>query len=330
MSGLLMSLLVRQDRFQTSFTIPSPDGGLLVELFDRPGRWMSDEKLEALVTAMRTVAIAGQRGKPMPVYGALKGEREDLGRRCITLVSLKKTGEPIGFCALAYFDLSIGARVLSVVHLGLLYVSPEHQHRHLSNVLYGASTLLLLMKSGLRGFWISNVSQVPAAVGLTAHHYDDVYPRPGPTARQRFMHLVLARAIMKDHRTAFGVGDDAGFDEARQVITNAYTGGSDDLKKTWDEAPKHRDPAINELCRTWLDYDRGDDVLQLGRCNVRSIWRFFSSKLPGNAGVQIAWQALSIIVVGALTPMVRWLLAPEFDARGRPLRASDDLEVPSL
>jgi hypothetical protein len=328
MSGLLRSLLLHQQRFYTSLTIPSEDDGLVVELWDRPGQWLPDDEFDRLVQAMRTVALAGQRGKPLPVYGALKGERADLARRCITLVSLKKTGEPIGFCALAYFDIPLGVRVLSVVHLGLLYVVPDHQHRHLSNLLYGASTMLLLMKSGLRGFWISNVSQVPAAVGLTARHYDNVYPRPGPKARQSFMHLVLAREIMKAHRPAFGVGPEAGFDEARQIITNAYTGGSDALRKTWDEAPRHRDPAINELCRTTLNYDRGDDLLQLGRCNLRSIWRLFASKLPKNAAVEVAWRAMTIVAFGLVSPAVRWLIAPEYDARGQPLRANDDLEVP--
>lgn len=186
MIDFLAALLLRQERFATSFTIPSSDGGLLVELWDRPGRWVDDATLSRLVTSMRAVALAGQRGKPVPMYGALLGDREDLSRRCLTLVSLKATGEPIGFCALAYFDIPVGARVLSVVHLGLLYVAPDHQHRHLSNVLYGASTLLLLMKNGLRPFWISNVSQVPAAIGLTARHYDDVYPRPGETCGRAF------------------------------------------------------------------------------------------------------------------------------------------------
>ncbi len=327
MTGALSALVLGQDRFHTGFTIPSSDGGLLVEMWDRPGAWVSDEVLAALVSNMRIVAKAGQRGKPVPLYGALLGDRADLARRCLTQVSLKRTGEPIAFCALAYFDIPFGVRMVSVVHLGLLYVTPDHQHRHLSNLLYGASTLLLLMKGGLRGFWISNVSQVPAAVGLTAHHYQDVYPRPDPRARQSFMHLLLARAIVQNHRPAFGVGAEAGFDEARQIITNAYTGGSDELKKTWESAPKHRDPAINEMCRTMLDYERGDDVLQIGRCSIMVVWRLFRSKLPKSAPVQIAWRAFLIVVLGVLSPLARWLVAPDHDVRGRPLHASDDLEV---
>ena len=59
---------------------------------------------------------------------------------------------------------------------------------------------------------------------------------------------------MRRHRRVFGVGEDAGFDEARFVITNAYTGGSDNLKKSFDVAPKHRDEAYNDFCREQLDY----------------------------------------------------------------------------
>lgn len=36
---------------------------------------------------------------------------------------------------------------------------------------------------------------------------------------------------MKHQRDAFGVGPEAGFDADSQVITDAYTGGPDNLKK---------------------------------------------------------------------------------------------------
>jgi hypothetical protein len=136
---------------------------------------------------------------------------------------------------------------------------------------------------------------------------------------------VLARAIMKTHRHVFGVGEDATFDEARQVIQNAYTGGSDNLKKTFDDAPKHRDPRINELCRTRLDYQRGDDFLQLGRCNVRAILRFFQQKLPKNSAVQILSTATSLLIGGLLVPVVRWLMATEATPTSLPPRSTPEV-----
>ncbi|MDA9249842.1 hypothetical protein N8140_01975 [Octadecabacter sp.] len=64
------------------------------------------------------------------------------------------------------------------------------------------------------------------------------------------------------------------------MITNAYTGGSDDLKKTWDTAPKHRDAVFNDFCQAVLDYDRGDDVLQLGRIDLPALRHYLTRDVP--------------------------------------------------
>jgi hypothetical protein len=325
MIGTLRAILFSPDRFTTTFTLGRGKDALDVTLWDRPGRFCSDDELASMVRDLREVAADGQRGKPVPEYGVLLGDRDDLKNRVITIVRVRATGEPVGFSALCWMDLTLGVRTMSVLHLGLVYVSPEHQHKHFSNVLYGAPTLLMLMKRGLEGFWISNVSQVPSAIGLTASHYDAVYPNVDDKAQQSFRHLVLARAIMKTHRHVFGVGEDATFDEARQVIQNAYTGGSDNLKKTFDDAPKHRDPRINELCRTRLDYQRGDDFLQLGRCNVRAILRFFQQKLPKNSAVQILSTATSLLIGGLLVPVVRWLMATEATPTSLPPRSTPEV-----
>lgn len=78
----------------------------------------------------------------------------------------------------------------------------------------------------------------------------------------------------------FGVGDEAVFDEDRFVITNSYTGGSDDLKKTFDEAPKHRKQHFNDFCSEQLDYDRGDDILQLGKIDLQGARKYFQNSVP--------------------------------------------------
>ena len=105
---------------------------------------------------------------------------------------------------------------------------------------------------------------------MVSETFSDVFPSPDPASRQSFAHLQLARGIMRRHRSVFGVGEEAGFDEARFVITDAYTGGSDALKKSFDAAPKHRDEKYNAFCARELDYDRGDDIFNRPR---RSRWR---------------------------------------------------------
>jgi hypothetical protein len=121
---------------------------------------------------------------------------------------------------------------------------------------------------------------VPAVAGMVAETFSDVFPGPDPSARRSFEHLLLARQIMARHRSAFGVGEEAGFDEARFVIANAYTGGSDALKKTFAAAPKHRREDFNEFCARELDYERGDDLLQIGRIDLAASRRYLLNDVP--------------------------------------------------
>jgi GNAT superfamily N-acetyltransferase len=304
----MRALGARRDRFSVRFPIGRH---FEVAMWERPGRWLDDASLMQMVEDLRAVARASQEGKGVPYYGVLLGEREDLANRVVTIVYTRKHGHPVGFNALAYFDVPLGARSESVLHLGLTFVDPAYRRRRLPSLLYGVAAFLLLFKSGLRGFWISNVTQVPAIVGMVSDNYAGVYPHYNGRTRQTYKHLVLARAIMRDHRAAFGVGEEAGFDETRQIITNAYTGGSDELMKTFTEAPKHRRAEVNEFCRRVLDYDRGDDVLQLGRCTLRSTLRFLGDKLPQRSHVQLVYQALVLVAFATIVPVVRWLVPPD-------------------
>lgn len=280
-----------------------------VTLWERPGCWASDEQLSQWVEDLRKVAQAGQEGKELPEYGVLLGTRAELAQRVIVMVydTQHERPKPVGFNALTFFDIPVGARVESVLHLGLTFIDPAYQRQGLPGLLYGLAAFLLLFKNRLQGYWISNVTQVPAVVGLVSDNYADVFPHYAGRTRQTWMHLVLARAIMRSHRAAFGVADDAPFEPSLQIIRDAYTGGSDHLKKRWEDAPKHRNVLVNQFCQQQLDYQRGDDVLQLGRCTVGSTLGFLRSRLPPGSPQRLLVQALLLFSLALLMPLVQWL-----------------------
>ena len=100
---------------------------------------------------------------------------------------------------------------------------------------------------------------------------------------------------------------DAGFDLDRQVITDAYTGGSDNLKKTFAVAAKHRKDGYNAYCEDQLDYARGDDVLQVGAIDLAAGQRFLSRSVPRSALPQLAVQGLVLATGALLAPTIQWL-----------------------
>jgi hypothetical protein len=279
--------------------------GLTTRIVESPGRSLSQDDLDELVSQLRTVA-----GKTLPAgnltYGIFSGEREPLARAIITLISDEATGRPIAFNALSVISVELDGEPEQVTHLGLVMVDPDVQGQGLSWVLYGLTTLVLFARDGLRPKWISNVTQVPAVFGMVCDTFSDVFPSTHADARQSFAHLQLARGIMREHRAVFGVGGEAGFDEQRFVITDAYTGGSDALKKTWDAAPKHRDEQYNAYCARELDYGRGDDILQVGRIDLAGARRYLQRDVP--AGSLPALLAASAILglQRLVLPVIHW------------------------
>lgn len=280
--------------------------GLVTRIVERPGLSFSQTELDELVAQLRVVA-----GKSLPVgsltYGIFSGEREHLARAIVTLISEEATGCPIAFNALAVMDVEIDGASAEITHLGLVMVDPDVQGRGLSWVLYGLTTLVLFMRDGMRPRWISNVTQVPSVCGMVSETFSDVFPSPDPAARQSFAHLQLARHIMRRHRAVFGVGTEAGFDEARFVITDAYTGGSDALKKPFEAASKHRDDRYNSFCAAELDYARGDDLLQVGRVDLAGARRYLFREVPSGSLPALLAASAVLALQRLVLPVMHWM-----------------------
>ena len=179
--------------------------------------------------------------------------------------------------------------------------------RGLSWILYGLTCFLLFLRNGLRPINVSNVTQVPAVVGLVAETFSNVYPSPTLTTNADFQKLLLARAIMTDHRHVFGVGTEAEFDESAFIISNAYTGGSDHLKKTFAQAPKHRIDDYNRFCENTLDYDRGDDVLQLGQIDLAAAASYIRKAVPKGSVLSVAGLGILVALQRVFLPALHWL-----------------------
>jgi hypothetical protein len=241
-------------------------------------------------------------------YGAASGDRARLDDAIITLV-YDRAGTPIAFNALTLLDCELRGRPVEVLHLGLVMVDPAHRAGGLSGVLYGLTAFLLFARRRLRPLWVSNVTQVPAVFGMVSESFHAVYPTADPASRQSYDHLHLARQIMARHRRVFGVGNEAVYDETRAIIRNAYTGGSENLKKTYDAALKHRNERYNDACGIALDYDRGDDFLQIGQVTLAAARRFFTRSSPSLSPVAFTRKFALLALESLVAPVIQWFAA---------------------
>jgi len=286
-------------------TTVSAGPGLRSRIVERPGLTLAPADLAALVEDVRSVARSVLSDGDL-TYGIFSGNKETLSRTVLTVVYEKKSGRPVAFNSLAILDADLGGRSVEILHLGLVMVRPDVRGSGLSATLYGMTCVLLFVRRQCRAVLVSSVTQVPAVVGMVAETFSDVYPgRPG--ARRSFQHERLAHQIMGRWRHAFGVGDEAGFNADRFVITDAYTGGSDELKKSFDSAAKHRIDIYNDLCAVELDYDRGDDLLQIGQIDMRAASRYLAKVAPPDTVLGLLGRFALLMIRAALLPLVHWL-----------------------
>lgn len=283
---------------------------MTTRIVERPGLCLSGPEVQALTADLRTVA-AKTLDQSSLSYGVLGGDAERLRQCVVTLVYQGRgvAARPVAFNILSLLEVEQGGRPTQVMHLGLVMVDPAFRGRGLSATLYGLTCVLMFLAGQSRPLWISNVSQVPAVVGMVAETFSNVFPSPRPGARRSFDHLTLARQIMARHRAAFGVGQEAGFDEARFVITDAYTGGSDALKKTFDQAAAHRTEAYNVFCRDQLDYGRGDDLIQIGRIDMAAAGRYLRKVAPPTTAMGLGGLVIIMAARMAVLPVIYWLSA---------------------
>ncbi len=286
----------------------SARGGVRVRIMERPGRWMAPQELAGIVADLQSIVASAIPGGEL-AYGAASGDPERLDATILT-IAYNKDGRAIAFNALALMDCELRGQEIEVLHLGLVVIDPAARTSGLAGVLYGLTAFLLFARRQMRPLWISNVTQVPAVFGMVADSFDSVYPTSDPAHHQRYDHVHLARQIMSRYRAVFGVGPEAGYDERRSVITDAYTGGSDNLKKRFDEAPMHRKGIHNETCQRELDYDRGDDFLQIGQVTLRAARSYFTRSSPVISPGALAMQFGLRVLESLVAPLVQW-----FDAR---------------
>jgi hypothetical protein len=259
-------------------------GPLTIEYHERPGLTWSDERLRREVAALR--AVAERCFAEIPEYQCLQESREALADKAIA-IARTADGGIAGFCSAIILPVP---GVGHVLHLGLTCIGPGVRGGGLTHRLTSKVVVSYLLRHHLFSrLWITNVACVLSSLGNVALHFDDVFPGPqrraaGPSAR----HLAIARAIDAHHRQPLYVLPEARFDEQAFVFRGSVR-GTVFQKRVDDARYHHRDPRVTGFYAGLMNFDEGDEVLQVGnvslltwpRYQLRKLWpRHAQAALP--------------------------------------------------
>ncbi|WDP91685.1 MAG: hypothetical protein HUN04_19045 [Desulfobacter sp.] len=243
--------------------------GFQIKVFQEPGRFLDDNAFSELAGRIREIAASCFTS--LPPYQAMLGTREALADKLISIAVDGETGMPLGFCSMVFLEVEGVGRVL---HLGLTCVRPEARGRRLTHFLVKkALTGYLLKQNPFGKIWISNCAAVLSSLGNVAMHFEKVYPSPfysrgpGPT------HLKIARAIDAGFREKMYILEDAVLDE-KSFIFRGSVRNTVFHKKRDDLAFHHRKNGLNRFYDNLMNFENGDEVLQIGYFRLASVVRY--------------------------------------------------------
>jgi hypothetical protein len=260
-----------------------------VRVIERPAYSLNETELKELRESLKQI-VKKSIPKENLNYGIFSETSDAFKTNIITIIYTLEDNRPIAFNSLSWINTQLKGKDEELLHLGLVVIDPDVREGGLSWILYGLTTILLFVRKKLSPIWVSNVTQVPAIIGKVTQSFDSVYPSPGNFGKPPFIHLWLARQIMKDKRYVFGVGPEAEFDAEKFIIKNSYTGGSDHLKKKFSEAQPHR-----------------DDFIQIGQINLNMTKKFLMKSVPKKSVMRIAISLFFVSLQSVLSPVLLWL-----------------------
>jgi hypothetical protein len=285
--------------------------GETVHILEKPEYLLDEIEQKSLREEIFALSLKCTPNNQALDYGIFNDPNHNniLNQCILTLIRDNNSNKLIAFNCLPLLDLTLKNKPIYFVHLGLVMIDPDYRSKGLLYILYGLTVVIMFCRKRLAPIWVSNVTQVPAVVGSFSEGFNNVFPNALKNSRRSFDHLSLVRQIMLNHTHVFGVGNDAEFDEKTFIIKNAYTGGSDNLLKTWNQVTKYRNDSVNDFCQKHLNYDRGDDFIQIGKFDFFALQKYIIRMIPAKSLILILNNIFIVFLQSILLPVYHWFKA---------------------
>lgn len=229
------------------------------EILDRPLSWMSPEKLAILQGRLKRVAAARFGHEPNYSYFSDTAFFKD---KVIVICSDPRTGLDLCFCAMCYIGRY---RERRIVHLGSVFSASEN--KGYLNYVYMIGLTYVALKAGpLNKIYVTSLTHTPKIFGIVADGFHKVYPNGRSDARPSRMHLALRDRLIDNYiKPEWDLMEPVQYrDDFVMPALRMQKSGEVMFPDTQDTVPKHRKDAFNRRILSTLNFERGDEILQVG------------------------------------------------------------------
>ncbi len=276
----------------------SPRSSHRIEFLHRPGLTLDDASFRRLVEGVR--GVAAECFDELPDYQCMRGTRNELSDKVMTL-AWRPDGTLAGFCSAVLLDVP---RVGSVLHLGLTCVSDRDRSAGLTHRLTSKLAIQYLLRHRpLSRVWVTNVACVLSSLANVGRHFDQVFPSADGPERPSATHRRIAEAVDALYRDKIYIRADAALDREAFVFRGSVRGTV--FQKDEDDARfHHRDRASNRFYSSLMDFENGDEILQIGSMSLLTGLRYLKRRRPtARPAPRVpAWQPVPTLATRATSP----------------------------
>jgi hypothetical protein len=195
--------------------------------------------------------------------------------RAIVSVARNQEGQILGFCSALILPLNAKENFF---HTGLTCVKPSARGLKLTHKLTSKVLIsYILRESFFKKIWVSNCACVISSIGNVAKHFDEVYPSPYFDDIPTLKHKEIAQKISNSYREQIAINESAVYN-VKNFVFEGSVNDSEFQKDASDSRFYHRDLRLTEYYKSLLNFDRGDEIIQVASCSLLTFPRYIFSK----------------------------------------------------
>ncbi|MEO7162475.1 MAG: hypothetical protein ABI041_06115 [Bdellovibrionia bacterium] len=231
----------------------------------QPGKWLSDSALSSLREEL--VRVNAKAGKDFD-YGLFDSTRtpEDHKNflKTANLCIIRDGGEAIGF----FYNLIIQEKPKPVLHAGLVVIAKNRGH-DLMGYAYSWLTVLQYKKYG--SYYYTNISSTPSIVGVFSDSFSQVWPNyKGNQLKPPSREYVNILSLL-EHNYINKYFQRCTVNKKRFVLTSPSSEMG--FETNMQKLSRYIKPEVNYFCMFWLDYTKGEDLIQVGQVDLKAVMK---------------------------------------------------------
>ncbi len=231
----------------------------------QPGKWMSEQNQNQLKEQLMQVNSSSGKNLNYGIFDpslSADAQREFFTTSNICIIKEKQV--PVGF----FYNVILSETPVPAIHAGLVMLARNSGHDLLS-ASYAYMTYLQYRKFG--SYFYTNISSTPSIVGVFSDTFSEVWPsykanQIKPPSKQ---YLRILEVLEEKYIKKYFQASDLKVDKKRFVLKSdsQSMGFETDLKKL----SRYSKPESNYFCMYWLDYSKGEDLIQVGKVRWGSV-----------------------------------------------------------